>query len=258
LYEVSLPGCKSVLYLQQETWDKFVKENLVSTKSYILPELHNIRHMLKTKVKASAITNLTDARYFAAWEVEWLGFNFNLGDDSYIAPQEMKAIKEWVDGVKVVGEFGLQSVENIIDAVQLLELDAVQLGAFSSTTDLQMLHQQGITLLKEVVITEQAEWPAIEQLLEEQSTFVEYFLLDFSKNGMDWENMDAAAVGQVQALSKKYPILISIGGSASAMEEMLDTTAVEGISVQGGAEEKVGFKSFDELDDLFDVLAILE
>lgn len=213
--------------------------------------------MLKTKVKASSITNLTDARYFAAWEVEWLGFNFNLGDDTYIAPQEMKAIKEWVDGVKFVGEFGLQSVENIIDAVKLLELDAVQLGAFSTTTDLQVLHQQDITLFKEVVITEQSAWPTIEQLLEEQSTFVAYFLLDFSKNGMKWEDMDDAAVQQLQALSKKYPVLISIGGSASDFEKMLDTTAIEGISVQGGEEEKVGFKSFDELDDLLDVLAIL-
>ena len=227
-------------------------------KSHFLLRQHNIKNMLKTKVKASAITNLTDARYFAAWEVEWLGFNFNLGDDTYIAPQEMKAIKEWVDGVKFVGEFGLQDLENIIDAVKLLELDAVQLGAFSTTADLQVLHQQGITLFKEVVITEQLEWPAVEQQLEEQSTFVEYFLLDFSKSGLKWEDMDNAAVQQLQTLSKKYPILISIGGSAAAFEKMLETTAIEGISVQGGEEEKVGYKSYDDLDDLFDVLAILE
>ena len=214
--------------------------------------------MLKTKVKASAVTNLTDARYFAAREVEWLGFNFNLGDDTYIAPQEMKAIKEWVDGVKVVGEFGLQDLENIIDAVKLLELDAVQLGAFSTTEDLQVLHQQNITLLKEVVIAAPIEWGTIEQQLEEQSTFVEYFLLDFSKSGIKWGDMDESAVQQLQALSKKYPILVSIGGNASAFEAMLDVTAIEGISVQGGEEEKVGYKSFDDLDDLFDVLAILE
>ena len=65
--------------------------------------------MLKTKIKANSITNLTDARYFAAWEVEWLGFNLNPGES--IALQQVPAIKDWVDGVKIVGELSQPSPE---------------------------------------------------------------------------------------------------------------------------------------------------
>ena len=49
--------------------------------------------MLKTKVKASSITNLTDARYFAAWGVNWLGFDLRQGSDTYVQPQLVHAIK---------------------------------------------------------------------------------------------------------------------------------------------------------------------
>ncbi len=65
--------------------------------------------MLKTLVKASNITNLTDARYFSALEVEWLGYHLEKGAETYIEPQNIIAIKEWVEGPKTVGEFGLQS-----------------------------------------------------------------------------------------------------------------------------------------------------
>ena len=82
--------------------------------------------MLKINVKASQITNLTDARYFAAWEVKWLGFNFDSGSEHYILPQNMKAIKEWVEGVKLVGEFSFASADDINSAVELLELNVVQ------------------------------------------------------------------------------------------------------------------------------------
>jgi phosphoribosylanthranilate isomerase len=69
--------------------------------------------MLKTQVKASSITNLTDARYFAAWEVKWLGFNLDANAEDYIEPVKMKAMKEWVDGVEVVAEFGMQTASEI-------------------------------------------------------------------------------------------------------------------------------------------------
>ena len=97
--------------------------------------------MLKTNVKASSVTNLTDARYFAAWEVAWLGFNFDAGSDRYIQPQLMKAIREWVDGVKAVGEFNMQAPEEIRAAAELLALDAVQVGMF---TDLSALDSLGL------------------------------------------------------------------------------------------------------------------
>jgi len=84
--------------------------------------------MLKLSVKASQITNLTDARYFAAREVEWLGFNLDTGSENAIPPQQISAIKEWVEGPKIVVEFGLQSPDEIKQAVDYFDLDAIQVA----------------------------------------------------------------------------------------------------------------------------------
>lgn len=213
--------------------------------------------MLKTNVKATAITNLTDARYFAAWEVEWLGFNFNTGEDTYIAPQNMKAIKEWVDGVKIVGEFGIQAPEDILSAVDMLELEVVQLGNFATTDTLQILHQQEVPIIKEVVVTNTAELSRLEENLREQANFVEHFLLNFDKNGIQWKELSQSELQLLKPLCERYPILLSIGMAGEEVLRILDTLPVGGISVQGGEEEKVGFKSYDELDEIFESLEVL-
>ena len=77
--------------------------------------------MLKVKVKAGSITNLTDARYFAAREAEWLSFPLGEGA-GMIEPIKVKAIAEWVDGVKIVGEFNFSSPEEIVSLSEGLSL----------------------------------------------------------------------------------------------------------------------------------------
>ena len=122
--------------------------------------------MLKIKVKASQVTNLTDARYFAAWEVEWLGFNFDQGSEHYIQPQSMKAIKEWVEGVQVVGEFSLASAEDINSAIELLDLDAVQVGMFTETSVLEAIN--GAPVIKEIVISPEMDAARLEEELKKK------------------------------------------------------------------------------------------
>ncbi len=214
--------------------------------------------MLKTKVKASSVTNLTDARYFAAWEVEWLGFNFDPGADTYIQPQEMKAIKEWVDGVRIVGEFNLQTAAEVREAADLLELDAAQLGMFADTDSLSLLHSQEIPLLKEIILQDPGEISSLKKQLEEQAPYVEAFLFNFDKNGIHWNAFDEAQKNLLAALSQRFPILLSIGLEAGQLEEILETINPYGLNVRGGEEEKVGFKSFDELDDIFEALETFE
>ena len=43
--------------------------------------------MLKKRVKAGSVTHLTDARYFAAWDVEFIGFCFDPESSDYISPR---------------------------------------------------------------------------------------------------------------------------------------------------------------------------
>ena len=57
------------------------------------------------KIKASKIENLTDARYFAAQGVEYLGFDLTNIEENQEKYRTIHAIKEWVEGVQFVGEY---------------------------------------------------------------------------------------------------------------------------------------------------------
>jgi len=214
--------------------------------------------MLKTQVKASSVTNLTDARYFAAWEVKWLSFNLDVHAENYIAPVNMKAIKEWVDGVEVVGEFGMQTAEEIEQMANLLELEIIQVGQFADIALVKALSK--FTIFKEIIIeTTTSETELLDQI-QDFAPHCQYFLLDFDKNGFSWEDLKSGAILSLELmenLCEKYPVLISINCPAAELEELLEVLNPEGISVKGGEEEQVGMKSFDELDEVFEAIEIL-
>ena len=215
--------------------------------------------MLKTNIKASNITNLTDARYFAAWEVEWLGFNFEQGSETYIPPLSMKAIKEWVEGVKFVGEFPFASAEDIHAAVEALGLDAVEVGMFTEVSVLEKL--KNITVIKEVVISSDVDETSLENHIQLYAPHVEYFLLSFEKSGTTWEMLkngtSQISIACLEKLCAQYKVILSINLSQDALNDILAIPNLYGLNVKGGEEEKVGVKSFDELDEIFEAIEIL-
>ncbi len=214
--------------------------------------------MLTTRVKASSITNLTDARYFAAWEVEWLGFNLNIGSADYIEPHLVKAIKEWVDGVKIIGEFDLASADHINDMVQALGLDGAQLGMFTSLETYQEL-EYATTLFKEIVVEKGTTASSIREHMTAFAPYVKAFVLNLEKNRISRSDIEAG-VGlskeELKLLCKSFPVLISMSLAADELADLMTELSPLGLSVKGGAEEKVGYKSFEELDDLFELLEV--
>ncbi|MEM6966101.1 MAG: hypothetical protein AAF573_15150 [Bacteroidota bacterium] len=212
--------------------------------------------MLRTKVKASHITNLTDARYFAAWGVDWLGYNFDEGSAHYIPPQNMKAIKEWVEGVQSVGEFSFSNATTINDAIKLLDLDAVQVGMFTDSLVLEKIH--GAAVIKEVVVSEELPLAAVKKHLDRYAAYASYFLLSFEQSRISWEDLkrskDNNAITLLQEMCSHFRIMLSIDLSKDNLEEILAIPNLYGLNLKGGAEEKVGVKSFEELDDIFDTL----
>ncbi len=96
---------------------------------------------------ASSITNLTDARYFAAREVDFLGFNFEAGTPGYLDPMYMKAMREWVEGPRIAGEFSRAAAAVVREAAEFYGLDAVLLRGRAYLPELPTL--AGLTVLLE-------------------------------------------------------------------------------------------------------------
>lgn len=211
------------------------------------------------KIKASSIQNLTDARYFAAWHVEWLGFSLELGHANYTRPQDVKEIKEWLVGPKIVGEFGLaQSLEEIQGAVELLNLDAVQVGPYVEEQLLQDL--SNIPVLQEWILEDWEGLDAFEQHCQKTADWVAYYYLNLEKNGLSWPVLKEhnTALAQLQALCEEYPILISLRCAPEDLEAFVTQVKPHGLSFEGGEEERIGVKSFDDLDALFETLEELD
>lgn len=208
--------------------------------------------MLKTRIKASQITNLTDARYFAAREVEWLGFNLDAGTENFVHPHNIKAIKEWLEGPKIVGEFGMQDSSEIIAAIEFLNLDAIQVGMYADTN---ALASQSVSIIKEIVMEKTTDYNELSRVLETNSANVDAFLLNFSKNNIFWKNL-ASNKNILHDLCHKFKIILSIGFEFAELNEILDSMQIYGLSLTGGMEEKVGYKSFDELDEILDALEV--
>lgn len=200
------------------------------------------------RIKASTITNLTDARYFAAKEVHFLGFNLEEGTPGYLDPMYMKAMREWVQGPKITGEFDRTPAAVVREAAEFYGLDAVQV---TRTDDLNAL--EGLEVILAVPATREVS--ALEAIFQEASAVVRYFLLDFS------HIPDAGALlrdntGDWQLLFARYPVLLHLDIPAPELSMLVDVLQPAGLALRGGEEETVGVKSFDEVDIIFETLGI--
>ena len=74
---------------------------------------------LRTFVKVSTISNLSDARYCAGMGVDLLGFCTIEEQDDYMHPARFQEIRGWVTGPKIVAEvYGLKDagqLQRILD-----------------------------------------------------------------------------------------------------------------------------------------------
>lgn len=213
--------------------------------------------MLKTKVKASQVTNLTDGRYFAAWEVEWIGFNFELGAETAVDIQKMKEIRNWLEGPKFVGEFGLTTVEMIRETATFLELDVVQINHFTTVETAKALSD--IPMIKEYLILKDAQNTTLLTDLAAFQPYVESFLLDFTKSGISWEEIKAGTYLDFETLKKAcadFNVILSVDLTTDNLDEVQTTLNPYALNVTGGEEEKVGYKSFDDIDEIIEALFI--
>jgi phosphoribosylanthranilate isomerase len=207
------------------------------------------------KIKANHITNLTDARYFAAKDVEWLSFNFTEEATSYIDPKKAKAMFEWVEGPKIVGEFESFTPDEINNLVDWLGIYTVQVGVFTSLEDIFKINTPSV--IKSFVIEEFTNPDVLIKELEKYASHVEAFELNFTKNKIPFENLfnptSMMLFDDLKILSQKFNIILNIDFQQDSLSEIFNLNPY-GLTLKGGDEERVGVKLYDELDEIFEFL----
>jgi phosphoribosylanthranilate isomerase len=196
--------------------------------------------MLKTKVKISKVNNLTDARYFAAMGADYLGFCCNAGTEMYCSPGRIKEIAEWVEGPQFVLEFdGWQEASDITSILITGLGQAVHFGAFATYTD-----DFSVPVFKDYIL---------ENIKESELSGVHYPVIRSEKS---YNQLDAEELTGVKNFCNSFRVFLDLSFTPDELPELLNTLPVYGLILRGGQEEKVGFKSYNELDKIFEKLEL--
>jgi phosphoribosylanthranilate isomerase len=212
--------------------------------------------MLKLKIKASQITNLTDARYFAAKEVEWLSFNFAERTDNYIEPMRARAMFDWVEVPHIVGEFDGFDADAVNFYAENWGLKAVQVGESSAVFNLKSAY-----IIKEIIVDSTTTADILRGLFLPFTGVVTAFQVNFELENITFSDVKSGkhplSINDFLELCAAFNIILAIDFQLDELDEILALQPF-GLSLKGGEEERVGVKSFDELDEIFDRLEIEE
>lgn len=206
--------------------------------------------MVKPLIKAGHLENLTDARYFAARDVTWLGFDLDENNEDAISIVELNAIKEWVEGPKIIAEVGFLNTasETILD--QLSGVDGVQLSGFGQVPE-NVLHPSQ-TVIREVVVQKDGTIPFDLTHFPNH----EIFLFDLEKN-----QVSPAALGVSNddyhtwlhdLVKQTDQYILDVPFSGEELYLFVQEFDPMAIQLKGSEEEKIGFKSYDDIDAYFE------
>mgnify|MGYP001549172775 CR=1 FL=1 len=173
----------------------------------------------KTKVKVNKIEHLTDARYFAAAGVDYMGFQLDgPGMNNEEEIRKIAAIKEWVSGPQIF------------------------VGAKKATEDiLENAFAKGIEIIEVAEKTALFGLDGFEWFLQTNS-FDEHLPI-YHQQILPYRHwLDG---GKPKSWIKDFPL--------DAAAELADDNII-GLQIDGSAQEKVGVKSFQLYDKLFEAI----
>lgn len=199
------------------------------------------------KIKLGNITNLSDARFAAAAGIDYMGFCFDPKSVSYIPPVKAKEIIDWTTGCFVVAEFGNQTMKEVADIVDMLNIDIIELNNDLLPTDLTEMDKP---IIKKID-TSFFDVTALHKIFEAYTDKVDAFHL-YASNG---HTLTADDLKQICANNK---IVWGYNTAPENIKETLANYEPYALNIIGGDEEKTGLKDFEELNNVLDALGLYE
>lgn len=184
---------------------------------------------LKTEVKVGEINNLSDARFCAAMGVPFLGFLMAHPERKSLSKEEFVAISQWLEGPELVGEFFDAEDQFILDLNQEIGFSAVQTNNLDQA---KRLISKGIEVF---FISKESGLKMPENIL--------YLILDegYSSDPSEY--------------SSHVKVLCGYGLNKDSLEGIISDTNFAGIHLKGSDELRPGYKNFDELADVLELIS---
>lgn len=203
--------------------------------------------MLKTKLKVGSVKSLTDGRYFAAMGAEWMGFSFIEENARFIEHNEAKEIMDWLSGPRFIGEFGYSDIDKINNVSEQIGLKSIQI---THSLDLSKLSSQIESLIQRIEVTAD-NFDSLALIMDEQRNWTSQFVLDFSAYSTEKLLTQQELIADLCA---DYPVFLKMQFSPQNILEILENTKPFGIEILGGEELSTGLQSFEEVDEILELL----
>ena len=203
--------------------------------------------MPSTPLLAFGITHLTDARYFAAWEARYLCFPLG---PAGMPLENFQAIREWVEGPVCVAELGADA--GVIEDTGGLRTAGITHVLIDYGTPAAPFRMAGIEVLTRVPVAGYHSALDVAEQLNEISGPV---VLDFTDGGITWTDLVEGhpfSTGPLTELTHGREAFLRI--DLTPDEAGSAAEAGHGLAFRGSSEEKVGYKSFDDIDDILEAL----
>lgn len=186
---------------------------------------------LKSFVKVSHLSNLSDARYCAGMGVEMLGFSAIPGARHYLTPQIYQDIRGWVAGPQITAEiYGLDSGTVIESVVRDYAPDYLELSLDEYERFADMLTLPCIISVEDLA-----------QLRSRKKMRGVAFVI--AQDGTQCDDIT----------SIPYPVLVKVS-SAERLQELVAENCFKGFVLEGPGETRPGFTNYDELGDMLEAL----
>lgn len=198
---------------------------------------------LKYFVKVGQLTNLSDARYCSAVQVNQIGFNVDEFSDNKISLVKIEEIIGWVNGIDIVGEFGDSSPTYINSMIDKGTFNYIQINYPNKIDGIDFNHKNVIISINKDDLND--------------FEFYKNFLLNYP-------NVKFVIIPNINWLSKKlvktfsgdYKILINPGNNFNITESELKKYSLHGLSLIGSDEIRPGYKDYDSISDIIDLIEI--
>ena len=221
---------------------------------------------LKTFVKISAVTNLSDARYCAGMGVDMLGFALEADNPDFITPEKYTEIIGWLSGVQFVGEFETSNLEQINRILENYPINALQIANEDVIAEIQYKKEKEdledfIPIIFKINLNQNdrnlndsLNFDELSTLFEKYKKTVAYFLLE-NKNKIN-DTLSPKEQEELLKLTAKFPIILGFCVNKNNVNDLIDNYKIAGISLKGGTEIRAGYKDFDDLAEILEVIEI--
>ena len=198
---------------------------------------------LKYFVKVGQVSNLSDARYCSAVQVNQIGFNVDQFSDNKISIDKIDEIIGWISGIDIVGELGDSSPSYINSVINKGIFNYIQINYPMNINNIDFNHNNIIISIK------------AEDLID----------FEFNKNFLvKYKNIKFVIISNINDLSKKlidmfsnnYKILINPGNDFSVTQNQMKKYSFYGLSLIGSDEIRPGYKDYDSISEIIDLIEI--